>query len=202
MPTTGTGELNVVQGTYTAYGRQLTIDHGRLLFNGGLIDNPALDARASRHLEEQSVGVDVRGTLRKPELRLYSDPPLSQSDALAYLLIGRPVGSLSGGEQAELADTTRQIGISGAGFLAQQVGRRIGTEVGIEEVGMGEENREERTALFIGKYLSPKLYIGYGVGLFETVNTWRVRYFLTPRLLLQAESGREHSADVIYSIDR
>jgi translocation and assembly module TamB len=202
LPTTGTGELNVVQGTYTAYGRQLTIDHGRLLFNGGLIDNPALDARASRHLEEQSVGVDVRGTLRKPELRLYSDPPLSQSDALAYLLIGRPVGSLSGGEQAELADTTRQIGISGAGFLAQQVGRRIGTEVGIEEVGMGEENREERTALFIGKYLSPKLYIGYGVGLFETVNTWRVRYFLTPRLLLQAESGREHSADVIYSIDR
>ncbi len=202
LPTTGSGELNVVQGTYTAYGRQLTIDHGRLLFNGGLIDNPALDARASRHLEAQSVGVDVRGTLRKPELRLYSDPPLSQSDALAYLLIGRPVGSLSGGEQAELADTTRQIGISGAGFLAQTVGRRIGTEVGIEEIGVGEENREERTALFIGKYLSPKLYIGYGVGLFETVNTWRVRYFLTPRLLLQAESGQEHSADVIYSIDR
>jgi translocation and assembly module TamB len=108
---------------------------------------------------------------------------------------------LSGGEQAQL-DTTRQIVISGAGFLAQQVGRRIGTEVGIEEVGLGEENREERTALFIGKYLSPKLYIGYGVGLFETVNTWRVRYFLTPRLMLQAESGREHSADMIYSIDR
>jgi translocation and assembly module TamB len=78
----------------------------------------------------------------------------------------------------------------------------MGTEVGIEEVGFGDSNKEERTALFIGKYLSPKLYVGYGVGLFETVNTWRVRYFLTPRLMLQGESGSEHSADVIYSIDR
>jgi translocation and assembly module TamB len=196
--TTATGELRVVEGTYTAYGRELVLERGRLIFTGGPIANPALDARASRKLEEQTVGVDARGTLRAPELKLYSDPPASQSDALAMLLLGRPVSGLSGGEQIELADATRQLGLSGAGFLASQVGRRIG----LDEVGIENGSDATQAAFFIGKYLSPKLYVGYGLGLFESFNTVRVRYAVTPSLSLQAESGVEQSADVLYSIER
>jgi translocation and assembly module TamB len=196
-PTTGQGELRVNEGTYTAYGQELELDRGRLLFTGGPIDNPALDARASRRIELQTVGVDARGTLRKPELKLFSDPPVSQSDALSYLLIGRPVSGLSGGEQVQLADTTRQIGLSGAGMLAAQVGRRIG----IDEAGVENAGDSERASFFIGKYLSPKLYVSYGLGLFATFNVVRVRYTFTPRFSLQAESGTEYSADMLFNIN-
>jgi translocation and assembly module TamB len=200
-PTTGAGELRTEEGTYTAYGRQLTLERGRLLFNGGPIDNPALDARASRFIEEaeQTVGVDVRGTLRKPELRLFSDPPLSQTDALAYLLIGRPASTLSGGEKMQVADASRQVGLSGAGFLAQQVSRRLGIEA---DVGVEDAGDAERASFYVGKYLSPKLYVSYGLGVYERINTLRIRYSLTPQLSLQAESGTEHGADLLYSIDR
>jgi translocation and assembly module TamB len=196
--TTATGELRVVEGTYSAYGRELVLDRGRLIFTGGPIANPALDARASRKIETQTVGVDARGTLRAPELKLWSDPPTSQSDALAMLLLGRPVSGLSGGEQVQLADATRQLGLSGAGFLASQVGHRIG----LDEVGIENSGDTTQAAFFIGKYLSPKLYVGYGLGLFEKFNTVRVRYAVTPSLSLQAESGLEQSADVLYSIER
>jgi translocation and assembly module TamB len=200
-PTSGSGELRTVEGTYTAYGRQLTLDRGRLLFNGGPIDNPALDARASRFIEdsEQTVGVDVRGTLRKPELRLFSDPPVSQTDALSYLLIGRPASTLSGGEKMQVADASRQVGLSGAGFLAQQVSRRLGIEA---DVGVENAGDAERASFFVGKYLSPKLYVSYGLGVYERINTLRIRYSLTPQLSLQAESGTEQGADLLYSIDR
>jgi translocation and assembly module TamB len=197
VPTTGQGELRVNEGSYTAYGQKLDLDRGRLLFNGGPIDNPALDARASRRIETQTVGVDARGTLRKPELKIFSDPPLSQSDALAYLLIGRPVSEMSGGEQVQLADASRQVGLSGAGMLASQVGRRIG----LDEAGVENAGDTERASFFIGKYLSPKLYVSYGLGLFTTFNTLRVRYAFTPRFSLQAESGTEYSADMLFNIN-
>jgi translocation and assembly module TamB len=196
--TTATGELRVIEGTYTAYGRELELDHGRLIFNGGPIDNPALDARASRRIDQQTVGVDARGSLRKPELKLFSDPELSQPAALAYLLTGRPLSGLSSGEQLELADTSQQVGLSGAGILASEVGRHIG----LDEVGVENAGDQERASFFVGKYLSPKLYVSYGLGLFETFNTLRLRYAFTPQLSVQVESGTEHSADVLYTIDR
>ena len=38
--TRATGELNVPDGKYMAYGRLLDIQSGQLIFNGGPIDNP------------------------------------------------------------------------------------------------------------------------------------------------------------------
>jgi translocation and assembly module TamB len=91
LPTTGTGELNVVQGTYTAYGRQLTIDHGRPVQRRA--DRTIPRSMRARHaiIESPSASTSA-GTLRKPELRLYSDPPLAER-CTCYLLVGRPVAA-------------------------------------------------------------------------------------------------------------
>jgi translocation and assembly module TamB len=55
----------------------------------------------------------------------------------------------------------------------------------------------------IGRYLTPDLYISYGIGLFDKVNTFNMRYRLTDRLHVEstASSGRT-GADLIYIIDR
>ena len=74
-PTQGTGEIQIVDGKYRAFGNELTIDPGRFVFGGGAIDNPGLDVRAYRGLTAQQnvmtgsgeiVGVNLRGTLRRP----------------------------------------------------------------------------------------------------------------------------------------
>ncbi len=54
----------------------------------------------------------------------------------------------------------------------------------------------------LGKYLTPDLYVGYGIGLFNAINTFNMRYRLTDRLALQAASGAASSADLIYTIER
>ena len=54
----------------------------------------------------------------------------------------------------------------------------------------------------LGKYLTPELYVSYGIGLFDAINTFSLRYSLTDRLSLESVSGSGNSADLIYTIER
>jgi translocation and assembly module TamB len=61
----------------------------------------------------------------------------------------------------------------------------------------------KQASLTLGRYLSPNLYIGYGVGLFEAVNTFILRYRLNKYLSLQVtSSSRQTGADLFYTIER
>jgi translocation and assembly module TamB len=55
----------------------------------------------------------------------------------------------------------------------------------------------------IGKYLSPDLYVSYGLGLFEPVSTVRLEYTLDENWKLSTESSTFSSGgDIIYTIER
>lgn len=54
----------------------------------------------------------------------------------------------------------------------------------------------------IGKYLTPDLYVSYGIGLFDAINTFNMRYKLTDKLAVEAASGSGSSADLIYTIEQ
>lgn len=54
----------------------------------------------------------------------------------------------------------------------------------------------------LGKYLTPDLYVSYGIGLFDAINTFNMRYSLTDKLAVEAESGTGSSADLIYTIEK
>lgn len=54
----------------------------------------------------------------------------------------------------------------------------------------------------LGKYLTPELYVSYGIGLFDAINTFNMRYKLTDKLAVEAESGSGSSADLIYTIEK
>ncbi|HBR96705.1 MAG TPA: hypothetical protein DD979_04925, partial [Gammaproteobacteria bacterium] len=54
----------------------------------------------------------------------------------------------------------------------------------------------------LGKYLTPDLYVSYGIGLFNAINTFNLRYKLTDKLAVQAASNTASSADLIYTIER
>ena len=50
-------------------------------------------------------------------------------------------------------------------------------------------------------YLSPSLYVSYGIGLFDPISTLRLRYLLSERWTLQAETGAETGADVVFKVE-
>ena len=195
--TQGHGELQVVEGKYKAYGQDLAIEKGRLIF-AGLLDDPGLDIKAFRTIKDLTAGVNVQGTLKTPEFYVYSVPTMDESDALSYVLFGRPMTQLSGSEGNKLYGAALSAGLSAGGFAA----KKIGAAFGVEDIEIANGDTPEQATLFIGKYLSPRLYLSYGIGLFEPVSTIRLRYDLTRSLEVQTEYGLESGGDVLYTIER
>jgi translocation and assembly module TamB len=133
-PTTGSGELIIVSGNYKAYGQDLTIERGRVIFAGGPIDNPGLDARAYRVARDSTVaGLVIGGTLKAPEVTLYSEPPMTEAEALSYLVLGRPLSETSDEQGSTLTRAANSLGLRGGNLLA----RRIAATIGLDEALQG-----------------------------------------------------------------
>ena len=197
-PTTGLGELHVVKGKYTVYRQDLTIERGRLIFSGSPLSDPGLDMRAVRRTGEVLAGVLARGTLKSPQLTLFSEPTMGETDILSYLILGRPADLSAGADGELLYQAAASLGFSGGELLA----KKIGQVFGIEDISIQTGSKPQDTALAIGTYLSPRLYINYGIGLLEPVNTFRLRYRLNKNWQFQSETGTHSGADLLYTIER
>ncbi|MGH8278021.1 MAG: translocation/assembly module TamB domain-containing protein [Gammaproteobacteria bacterium] len=212
-PTTGNGTLEIVGGRFAAFGQKLNIERGRLLFSGGPIADPALDIRAIRppargasaapRASEQQVGVLVRGPLQHPRISLFSQPPLPQSQMMSYLLTGQTgvnqnVSPLIG---MPVTSNTDMNEIVAGNLVASELGAQIGVnDVSVQNVTLA--NGSSASAVFLGKFLSPRLYVSYGTILGQSLNTLRIQYTLSARWMLEAETGFASGADLIYSIER
>ena len=195
--TNALGEIRIEGGRYQAYGQDLGIERGRLLFVGGPIDDPGIDVRAVRKVEDVTAGLNVRGPLRSPTVSIFSTPPMSDQNALAYLLLGRPVSQASANEGLQLYKAAASLGFKGGEILAKQLGDRFG----IDDVSLESGGQFDEPTLLIGKYLSPRLYIGYGIGLINQLNSIRLRYRLSKMWTLEADSGRTTGADLLYTLE-
>ena len=205
--TRATGEVNVTQGEYTAYGRKLTIDRGRLIFSGGPVADPGIDVRAVKHFDDPTTGatlagINVRGTLRSPRLSFFSEPPLPQQEIVQLILAG---GGLMAGQTSSVAGSTAASrGATNNELLGQGaaiIGQQLGSKIGITDVGV-ESNIYNETSLVLGRYLSPRLYVSYGLGLTQTLNTVKLRYTLGDHWMLRTEAGQVGGADIVYTLDK
>ncbi|HET7315352.1 translocation/assembly module TamB domain-containing protein, partial [Salinisphaera sp.] len=199
---TGTGAIHITNGSYQAYGQSLDIQKGKILFAGGPVSEPGLDIKAARYpAEDVTVGVHVRGSISNPQLELFSDPPMSQSEQLSWLLLGRPLDSTNGQQASLVARAALALGSSRGNKVLQNIGDKLGLDnVGI---GAGAGQSSSEAALTVGKYLSPKLYVGYGLGLFDQVSTVTLRYTLSSHWTLETSSSSEATGgDIVWKFDR
>lgn len=190
------GELIIREGRYRAYGQNLAISDGQLIFQGPP-DNPGLDIRAIRKIPSEGVvvGVQLSGTLQEPNASLFSDPSMEQSQAMSYLLTGRPLESGSKSEGNQIAQALALYGLEkGSG-----VTEKIGDTLGVDDISVGSDWESDDAALMLGKQLSERLYLTYAVGLFDAISTVILRYTLTRSLHLEARSSSEsNSIDLIW----
>jgi translocation and assembly module TamB len=197
----GRGELIVVDGRYEAYGQKLEINKGQLLFEASPLDDPGLDIEARRKIETVTVGLNVRGTLQEPRLSFFSDPTMPQTQIVTYLLTGKTMDSVGGNDTATMTSARETLALQGGGLLASQIGRRLGLEeVGVES-SIGNDGGAN-TALVLGKFLSPRLFISYGISLTESINTLKLRYTISDKWIFKTEAGENQSADLEYTIER
>lgn len=212
--TRGLGELELVDAAYKAYGQEIQVATGRILFNGGPIGEPTIDLVARRSpREDVTVSLRVRGTLDQPTFDLSSSPAMPREQQLGWLIFGRPIDSGAGGEFSGAA-AALSLGIAGGDALAS----RIGKVIGLDQVSLGADATSsawqssnsslpgapgtDQTRFTVGKYLSPKLFVSYGVGLFDNGNVLRLLYDLGRGFKLRTEAGLETGGDVLYSVER
>lgn len=195
--TNASGSLNV-SGRYKAYGQDLDITRGRLSFAQSPLDNPGLDIRAERRIDEVTVGIRVTGTAAAPVLGLWSQPSLDQADVLSYLMLGRPVRAVRSGEGQQLNAAAAALG-AGGNYIAERLGARLG----FDQASVEDSAALGGSALMLGKYLSPRLYVAYGVALFGDGQVFSIKYLLTEQWDLQVEaSQRETRGSVNYRLER
>ncbi len=194
----GTGELKVEEGKYTAYGRRLDIERGKLQFRNGPLNDPAIDLRAIKKFPDITAGVNVRGTLRAPRMTFFSDPMVSQSQIVSLLLAGGSLDSVQNADPAQRgAEARNNMLLQGSALLFQQ----FGGKVGLDDVSV-ESDLNNETSLVLGRYLSPRLYVSYGISLAEAINTIKMRYTLGDHWTIKTEAGLTRSADLVYTIER
>lgn len=194
-PTTASGSLNL-GGQYDAYGNPLALERGQLIFAGPW-NNPAVDVRATRSIGEITVGVQMSGTLQAPETRIYSQPAMSEAEALSYLLLGRPLVNAEGDEAVTLESAALSMGLR----QAVPVIERIGETLGFDEFTV-RATENDAGALMAGKYLSPKLYVRYTYGLFNRIGGLLLRYRISDRLSVETQSGDQKSMDLLYTVEK
>ncbi len=201
---TAAGSVRVKSGFYELYGQRLNIDRGSLIYSGGPINNPGLDLRVVRSgenllaTENVSVGAQISGTLTEPDFRLFSSPAMPDGEVLSYLILGRGSGSTPGNENMQL-QALLLLGSKGT----DAIGKPLQKIFGLDEFGLDSTINPEDTSFYIGKYLSPRLYVKYGVGLFQNTNTFLIRYLLSEHLLIETTTSTEaQGGDIFYTIEK
>jgi translocation and assembly module TamB len=195
------GDVNLVDGRFQAFGQDLVIRRGELLFSGppGL---PLLDFEAIRNpdVTEDDViaGLRVTGSAESPNVAIFSEPAMDESRALSYLLRGRAPDAAGGGIDSAL--TTALIGMS-LGRTGGAVGS-IGEAFGIDDLTLDTAGAGDDSQVAVSGQLTDDLRISYGVGIFSPIAELTLRYTLWRNLYVQAVSGTNQAVDLIYTFTR
>ncbi len=194
-PPQAQGTLSLREGRYEAYGQDLKIQTGRLLF-AGPINNPGIDVTAVRELKDITAGIVISGTVKSIDSRVYSEPPLPEAEAFSYLLTGRPLSSGTQTDAAKLQQAAAALGLKRANVITQQIQNMLG----LDELTVG--GGVDQTSLLLGKQIAPDIFIRYALGIFEESGKLLLDYRLTDNISVQAESGEQQGMDIIYKIER
>lgn len=189
------GELWLNDGRYRAYGQRLTVRRARLLF-AGPIDQPYLDIEAVRQTDDVIAGIRLSGSAEQPATQIFSEPAMSQEQALSYLVLGRPLTS-TGEDNNMLAQAALGLGLMGSSELTGGIAKNLG----IQDFQLDTQGSGNNTSVVASGAISERLSLRYGVGVFEPASTIALRYKLSKKVYLEAASGFASSLDIFYKRD-
>ncbi|MBX9446213.1 autotransporter assembly complex protein TamB [Dickeya chrysanthemi] len=193
------GQISMPEGRFKAYGQDLQVRKGQLLFSGPPT-LPVLNIEAIRNPDNTAdgvtVGVRVTGTAKMPKLEVFSEPTLSQEETLSYLLRGQGLNN-SGTDSSMMTSALIGLGVAQSG----QIVGKIGEAFGVSNLALDTQGVGDKSQVVVSGYVLPGLQVKYGVGLFDSLATLTLRYRLMPKLYLEAVSGVSQALDVLYQFE-
>ncbi|KAA8997717.1 translocation/assembly module TamB [Affinibrenneria salicis] len=193
------GQINIPSGRFHAYGQDLIVRKGQILFSGSP-EQPMLNFEAIRNPDstedDVTAGVRVTGLATAPSLDVFSDPTMSQQEALSYLLRGQGLDS-SGTDSSMMTSMLIGLGVAQSG----QVVGKIGEAFGVSNLALDTQGAGDSSQVVVSGYVLPGLQVKYGIGIFDSLATLTLRYRLMPKLYLEAVSGIDQALDLLYQFE-
>lgn len=202
----GTGKLRafgVVQvaraDTVHALGQRLTLNYANVRFEGAP-RLPTIHIEASRQIEGETVGVRINGVAKNLNIEVFATGGLSQAQARSALITGSASGRVSESEfTGQINNTLAAAGLSFGLQGTQDFTNDLGRAFGLQSLIVDAQGTNVDTNVNITGYLSPELYVRYGVGIFNAQNSLSVRYQLTKSVYIEATNAAQNVVDVVYS---
>ncbi len=205
-PILGQGNMQLKNAKFVVYGRGLDLERGNIVFHGGPIDNPGVDIRVQKTISDEqtldggyTVGVDVSGLAQNLQFHLFSDPAMSDTEILSYLLLGHSQSDTDTDDQSLLAAAADKLGVQGDGALLGDLGELLS----VDNLYLKGNAHDENISVVVGKRLTRDLYVGYDLNVFSQLGQYWLRYDLRKGFSVQTFSSSESSgADLMYTFEK
>lgn len=193
----GNGFVQLVEGTYRAYGQNLKIRSGELIFVGP-IDNPTIHVDAVRAdiTDAVTVGIRAEGPAKSPSVTLFSQPAMSDQKKLHYLVTGQAPGE---GQQQDSSALLSQAAVSLGAATGESALQDYADKLGIRNFQISAGEGDSGAEVQLSGYVNPRLFVRYGMGMFEDVNSLTMRYKLRSNLFLEAVSSTANTLDLLWT---
>jgi autotransporter translocation and assembly factor TamB len=165
------GSIDTVRGFYNFQGRRFTIlRDGSVRFEGSDELNPTLNISAERVIQAVTARVNIGGTLKKPQVRLSSTPPLDQADILSLIVFNQPLNSVGEGQQISLSQRAEDLA---TGVVAGELAKSIGNVLHLDEFQITTASASGGTGpeITVGQHIGSNLYIRVEQGIGDQSQT-------------------------------
>lgn len=201
--TQGYGSIEVAKRVNVeAFGQSMDLTRGSVRFAGD-ITKPNLDIEAVKRISGSQVGLRIEGDATSPSIVVFNDAGLSEQQAMNALVTGRinNVGTTTteAGFQNDVNNALAAAGISAGLQGTRSFTNKIGRGFGLSSLTVGATGSNDDANVNITGYLTPDLYLRYGVGVFTPINKLTLRYQMTNRVYLEATSAIEKAIDIFYN---
>jgi autotransporter translocation and assembly factor TamB len=164
------GVVNTVRGSYDFQGRRFTILRDGTVRFSGLDDlDPSLDIRTERVIRAVTANVNLRGTLKEPEIVLTSTPALEQADILSLIVFNQNLNDVSEGQQINLIQRAEAMA---GGAVASEFAKSIGDALNLDtfEINLAPENGGG-PQVTLGQQVSENLFVKVQQGIGDQSQT-------------------------------
>jgi len=198
------GSLILSKGYLIYFEKRFIVRDGRVNINGFTINDININARAQTDVGEIQITIDISGNLAEPQIRLSSQPALSETEIISLLTFDRNIEGLSEGEinqilSQEMFDIIFQ---SLQVNLFKRIERELANQLGLDFLRLSTENIDssdnqfflfdgfqiEDLTLEVGKRIEDDLFITYSTPLdFQGEGSISLDYQISPDFSLNTQ---------------
>jgi len=198
------GNLILRKGYLIYFEKRFVISEGRVNINGFTINDIDINARAQTNVGKIQISINISGKLADPQIRLSSQPALSETEIISLLTFDRNIEGLSKGEidqilSQEMFDIIFQ---SLQVNLFKRIERELANQLGLDFLRLSTEKIDttdnhfflfdglqiENLTLEVGKSIKDELFITYSTPLdFQGESSISIDYQISPDFSLNTQ---------------